>query len=84
MGESRTALEVGVQRPIALLLTLNMLGALLMVHLPAGLFVESGGYELVLALGAGALAITLAGPGAFSLDKVLASKFRRFDGALAA
>lgn len=58
-------------RPVALLLTLNMLGALLLVHLPAGVFVANNGYELVLLLGAAALAIALVGPGRVSLDHAL-------------
>ncbi|SDL62842.1 DoxX family protein [Tessaracoccus oleiagri] len=66
------ALILGVlSRPVALLLALDMIGALLMVHLPFGMFVANNGVELVLALGAGAAAIALIGPGAFSVDKVL-------------
>lgn len=58
-------------RPIAALLTLDMLGALVMVHLSAGVFVANGGYELVLILAAAALAIALAGPGKASADRAL-------------
>ncbi len=58
-------------RPFAALLTLNMLGAIVLVHASAGVFVEAGGYELVLLLGAAALALALVGPGKFSLDNVL-------------
>ena len=66
------ALIVGVlSRPFALLLALDMLGALLLVHLPFGMFVTNNGVELALALGAGAAAIALIGPGAFSVDKLL-------------
>lgn len=54
-------------RPAALLLGANMLGALFLVHLPAGFFLPNG-YEFVLAL-LGALAtVAVAGPGRFSLD----------------
>ncbi|MCU1530534.1 MAG: hypothetical protein JWO49_2641, partial [Arthrobacter sp.] len=42
-----------------------------LVHAPAGVFVSEGGYELVLALGAAALAIALAGPGRWSVDHAL-------------
>ena len=54
-------------RPVALLLAANMLGALLLVHLPAGFFLPNG-YEFVLALlgAAGTLAVT--GAGRWSLD----------------
>ncbi len=55
-------------RPIAVLLTLNMIGAIVLVHAPAGVFVEAGGFELVLILGASTLAVALVGPGRLSLD----------------
>ncbi|PYI40191.1 hypothetical protein CVS30_01350 [Arthrobacter psychrolactophilus] len=55
-------------RPVAALLVLDMLGAIILVHASAGVFVETGGYELVLILGAAALALALTGPGKFSLD----------------
>ena len=58
-------------RPVAILLTLNMVGAIALVHAPAGIFVEAGGFELVLMLGASALAVALIGPGKFSLDNLL-------------
>lgn len=58
-------------RPVALLLTLNMLGAMFLVHLSAGVFVANNGYELVLLLGAAALALALVGPGRVSLDHAL-------------
>lgn len=58
-------------RPIAVLLALNMIGALALVHAPAGIFVENGGFELVLLLAGSALAVALAGPGRFSLDNLL-------------
>lgn len=67
-----TALILGLAtRPFAALLTLNMLGAIILVHASAGVFVEAGGFELVLLLGAAALALALVGPGKFSLDNVL-------------
>lgn len=58
-------------RPFAALLTLNMLGAIILVHASAGIFVETGGFELVLLLGASSLAVALAGPGRLSLDHLL-------------
>lgn len=63
-------------RPAALLLAANMLGALLLVHLPAGFFLPNG-YEFVLALlgAAGTLAVT--GAGHVSLDALLARRQRR-------
>jgi putative oxidoreductase len=58
-------------RPVALLLTLDMLGALLLVHRSAGVFVANNGYELVLLLGAASLAFALVGPGRISADHAL-------------
>lgn len=63
------ALIVGVlTRVFAALLALEMLGALVLVHASAGIFVATGGYELVLILAAAALTLALAGAGRFSLD----------------
>lgn len=44
-----------------------MLGALVIVHLPAGFFLPNG-IEFVLTLLAAAGALSLTGPGAYSLD----------------
>ncbi|MDT7783658.1 MAG: putative oxidoreductase [Pseudonocardiales bacterium] len=64
------ALIAGVALPIAgLLLAVDMLGALFLVHLPNGLLGPNGA-ELVVVLGAGALALGFNG-GAYSLDRVL-------------
>jgi len=50
-----------------------MLGALVMVHLPGGFFAPDG-IEFVLTLMAGAAALALTGPGAYSLDAILARR----------
>ena len=55
-------------RPVAILLAIDMIVALVAVHLPAGLWVGDGGYEFVAVLGAAALALALTGAGRFSLD----------------
>ncbi|TJY66334.1 DoxX family protein [Arthrobacter sp. CAU 1506] len=69
------ALILGVlTRVVAALLTLNMIGALVLVHISAGVFVEAGGYELVLLLGAAALTLALVGPGRISVDRALFGK----------
>ncbi len=66
------ALILGIlTRPVALLLALNMAGALVLVHLSSGVFVSDNGYELVLLLGTAALAIALIGPGRASVDHAL-------------
>ena len=64
------ALIAGVlARVFAALLVLDMLGALVLVRAPAGIFVERGGFEFVLA--AASLAIALTGAGRFSADATL-------------
>jgi putative oxidoreductase len=50
-----------------------MLGALVLVHLPGGFFAPEG-IEFVLTLMAGAIALALTGPGAYSLDAALARR----------
>ena len=62
------ALLVGLlTRWAALGLAANMLGALLLVHLPAGFFMPDG-YAFVLALFSAAATLAITGPGAWSLD----------------
>ena len=56
---------------VGLLLAIDMLVAALLVHLPQGVFIDAGGWELVGVLGAGALAIAAVGAGRFSLDALL-------------
>jgi putative oxidoreductase len=65
-------------RPIAVGLTANMLGALLLVHLPAGFFLPNG-YEFVLALLGATATLTAAGAGAWSLDARIAGRFTDAD-----
>ncbi|HEY9426736.1 MAG TPA: DoxX family protein [Gemmatimonadaceae bacterium] len=57
-------------RPVALLLAANMLGALLLVHLPAGFFLPNG-YEFVLALLGAVATLASTGAGRWSLDERL-------------
>ncbi|MCU1433965.1 MAG: hypothetical protein JWR71_690 [Pseudarthrobacter sp.] len=66
------ALILGVlTRIVAALLAVNMIGALFLVHAAAGVFADKGGYELVLLLGAAALALALTGAGRVSVDRAL-------------
>ena len=60
-------------RPAALLLAANMIGALLLVHLPAGFFLPNG-YEFVLALLGAVVTLAVTGPGRFSLDALLSGR----------
>ncbi|MEV1286552.1 DoxX family protein [Micromonospora sp. NPDC049679] len=72
------ALILGAAVPVAgLLLAVNMAGAFLFVHATKGVFVTDGGFELVLALGVGALLLAATGAGRFGVDHVLGSRLRR-------
>ncbi|MGY5765738.1 DoxX family protein [Brachybacterium sp. DNPG3] len=71
-------LILGVATPIVgLVLAVDMLVAALQVHLAQGVFIDQGGWELVGALGAGALLLAAVGPGRLSLDALLRSGRRR-------
>jgi putative oxidoreductase len=75
------ALLIGALTAVAgLLLTADMLGALLFVHLENGPFVTANGYELVVALGAAALLLAVFGAGRFSVDGMLGRKVGRAGG----
>ena len=68
------ALIVGLLTRVAALgLAVVMLGAILIVHLSGGFFLPSG-IEFALSLLGAAVALALAGPGAFALDTVIASR----------
>jgi putative oxidoreductase len=66
------ALVLGLfTQPVALLIAVDMLGAIALVKINKGLI---GGYEFELVLLASALALALAGAGEYSLDRVLAAR----------
>ncbi|MFC7374634.1 DoxX family protein [Brachybacterium sp. GCM10030267] len=50
-------------------LAVDMAVAAFMVHVPAGLFVAEGGWELVGVLGVSALVLAAVGPGTIALDR---------------
>jgi putative oxidoreductase len=63
---------LGLLTPLAGLLVLaTMAVAIAKVHGPKGFFVQDGGFEYNLVLIITALAVTVIGPGTFSLDHVL-------------
>jgi putative oxidoreductase len=57
-------------RVAAILLAADMVGAVVLVHLPAGFFLPTG-YEFALTLMVILIAVVLMGPGAFSVDHAL-------------
>ncbi|TYB59106.1 DoxX family protein [Nonomuraea sp. PA05] len=64
-------------RPVALLLLINMLGAIAFVHGSKGVMVGEGGWELTGALGALSLLFLALGGGRIGLDGILGAMFRR-------
>jgi putative oxidoreductase len=64
-------------RVVGVLLAVDMLVALATAHLAAGFFSQDGGFEYVLVLAAGSVAVALTGPGRASLDALLLRVSRR-------
>ncbi len=65
-------LVAGLLTPLAALLVVATMGvAIAKVHGPKGFFIQNGGYEYNLILAVSAIAVALAGPGSWSLDRVL-------------
>jgi putative oxidoreductase len=58
-------------RVAALAVAIDMLVATILVHLPYGIFIADGGFELTLALLASSIAFVLAGAGRISIDALL-------------
>ncbi|RKS74341.1 putative oxidoreductase [Actinomadura pelletieri DSM 43383] len=66
------ALILGLLVPVAgVLIALNMAGAFWYAHRGQGLFLDEGGFEYVMVLGAAALLFAATGAGRFSLDALL-------------
>ena len=61
---------------VGLLVAVDMIGALLFVHAPNGVFVGEGGYELVLVIAALGVVFAGVGAGGYAVDRLLAGKQR--------
>lgn len=61
-------------RVVAAALAVDMLVAMVLVHLSSGIFAAEGGYELTLVLAAAAVTLVLAGAGRLSADAVLTQR----------
>lgn len=72
LGGAALILGIGT-RIAAAAIAINMLGAVLAVHLKGGFFLPTG-FEYALTMLAASTALVLAGPGAASLDGVIARK----------
>ena len=68
------ALVLGLfTRPVAILLAVEMLGAIALVHINKGFFLPDG-YEFALSLLGSSLGLALVGAGEYSLDRALAAR----------
>lgn len=67
------ALILGIgTRIVSALLSVTMLIASVLVHLPNGFFAQNGGYELTFLLMAGTIVLVISGGGTWSLDEQIA------------
>jgi len=64
-------------RPAALALAVAMIIAIVMVHLPNGLFMSNNGYEFGLALLVVSIALVFRGAGSFSVDSALQARLAK-------
>jgi putative oxidoreductase len=69
------ALTLGLfTRVAAVLVAIDMLVAILTVHLPNGFFTNNNGYEFLLVLLAASIGLAVAGAGEAALDKAIAAR----------
>lgn len=61
-------------RIVGVIVFLEMLAAAVLVHLPYGVMVANNGWELVGALGAGALILGGVGAGTYAIDQIIATR----------
>lgn len=68
---------------VSVLMLVIMVGAAAFVHLPNGIFVSDGGWELVGVIAAGLIALAATGPGRFSVDALIRGSHERYRRAMA-
>jgi putative oxidoreductase len=61
----------GLTTVVCGLMTVIMIGAAVFVHIPKGIFLAGGGWELVGVITVGLVTIAAVGPGRFSLDHLV-------------
>lgn len=64
-------------RVAAVLLLIDMIGALVFVHAPHGVFIQDNGWELAAALGTAALLFLALGGGRIGIDGIINAVFKR-------
>jgi putative oxidoreductase len=72
-----TLLALGLATPVAGAAAAATMVAAGSVHKPAGFFAMEGGYEYNLILGLGAAALAIRGPGRYSIDRLLGDRLNR-------
>jgi putative oxidoreductase len=72
-----TLLALGLATPVAGAAAASTMFAAGSVHKPAGFFAMEGGYEYNLILGLGAAALAIRGPGRYSIDSLLGDRLNR-------
>jgi putative oxidoreductase len=70
-------LALGLATPVAGAAAASTMVAAGSVHKPAGFFATEGGYEYNLILGLGAAALAIRGPGRYSIDRLLGDRLNR-------
>ena len=73
-------LIIGAMTPIACgLMLIIMVGAAVFVHIPNGIFVTNGGWELVGVIAAGLVMLAAIGPGTFSVDHLVRNRRQQYE-----
>ena len=72
-----TLVALGLATPVAGSITTGNMLAATSIHIPNGLFAAQGGYEFPALLGLSSAALSLTGPGEWSLDAMLGHRLNR-------